>query len=107
MAANRQTPVSKEAFTALTPFQKSLQQLMNIYSEEMPIKVFYERRSGEECPIKNLAGRHQIITLHGVIRAAESVLFQRPDRAAKNNQAYIRKAEPTEHNQDAYLPHVT
>lgn len=38
---------------------------MNI-QKEMPIEMFYERRSGEEDDIKEKQGSYQVVTLHGI-----------------------------------------
>ncbi|MGX8700922.1 AIPR family protein [Caproiciproducens sp.] len=88
-ATNRQTPVPDEAFIALDTYHKRLQEVFGLYSKELPVKVFYERRSGEfdliEMPINN----YQIINLHGLIRAVTCTYFQAAYMVYNNNPANI------------------
>lgn len=88
-ATNRQTPVPEEAFIALSQYHKKLQLLFSAYSKEMPIEIFYERRSGEEHDIKEYKGKYQIVSLHGMVRAFESVYFQNPSVVYRKNPANI------------------
>lgn len=92
-ATNRQSPVPEEAFVALGKYHKELQLLFSEYSKEMPLEMFYERRSGEEDDIKERKGAYQIVTLHGIIRAFESVYCQNPNVVYGTNPANILKSK--------------
>lgn len=88
-ATNRQTPVPDEAFVALDNYNKRLQEIFESYSKDMPIELYYERRSGElkfqERELKNF----QIVTLHSLIRAVISVYFQDAYIVYNNNPVNI------------------
>jgi len=106
-STNRQSPVPEEAFIALTKYHKELQLLFNEYSKDMPIEMFYERRSGEEADIKNQNGDYQIVTLHGLIRAFVSVYNEMPYIVYGTNPANILKNNSEklfckEHKPDMY-----
>lgn len=90
-ATNRQSPVPEEAFVALDKYHKNLQMLFSERSKEMPLGMFYERRSGEEDDIKDKMGAYQIVTLHGMIRAFVSVYLQKPNIVYGTNPANILK----------------
>lgn len=90
-ATNRQSPVPEEAFVALDKYHKELQLLFSEYSKEMPLEMFYERRSGEEDSIREKKGKYQVVTLHGIIRAVQSVYFQSPNIVYVTNPANILK----------------
>lgn len=92
-ATNRQSPVPEEAFIALGRYHKELQSLFSEYSKEMPLEMFYERRSGEEDDIKEKKGSYQVVTLHGIIRAFESVYCQNPNVVFGTNPANILKSK--------------
>lgn len=92
-ATNRQSPVPEEAFIALGKYHKELQLLFSEYSKEMPIEMFYERRSGEEDDIKEKKGSYQVVTLHGMVRAFESVYCQNPNVVFGTNPANILKSK--------------
>lgn len=74
---------------ALSKYHKELQSLFSEYSKEMPIEIFYERRPGEENDIKEWMGKYQIVTLHGMVRAFESVYCQNPVTVYRKNPANI------------------
>ena len=63
------------------------------YSKEMHIEMFYERRSGEEDDIKEKQGSYQVVTLHGMVRAFESVYCQNPNVVFGTNPANILKSK--------------
>jgi hypothetical protein len=92
-ATNRQSPVPEEAFVALNKYHKELQLLFSEYSKEMPLEMFYERRSGEEDDIKEKKGAYQVVTLHGIIRAFESVYLQNPNMVYGTNPANILRSQ--------------
>lgn len=92
-ATNRQSPVPEEAFVALNKYHKELQLLFSEYSKEMPLEMFYERRSGEEDDIKEKKGIYQVVTLHGIIRAFESVYCQNPNMVYGTNPANILRSQ--------------
>lgn len=106
-STNRQSPVPEEAFIALSKFHKELQLLFNEYSREMPIEMFYERRSGEDIDFRNKNGDFQIVTLHGLIRAFVSVYHCNPYIVYGTNPANILKKNSDklfckEHKPDIY-----
>ncbi|MBE7004589.1 MAG: hypothetical protein E7425_09980 [Ruminococcaceae bacterium] len=90
-STNRQTPVPNEAFVALESYHKHLQQVFEEYSKEMPLTVFYERRSGELALRKNSENCYEVATLHSIIRSVTSVYFQEPYIVYNNNPANILK----------------
>ena len=90
-STNRQTPVPTEAFVALESYHKHLQQNFEEYSKEMPLAVFYERRSGELALRKNSDNCFEVATLHSIIRSVTSVYFQEPYIVYNNNPANILK----------------
>lgn len=90
-STNRQTPVPSEAFVALEVYHKHLQQIFEEYSKEMPLPVFYERRSGELALKKGSENCYEVATLHSIIRSATSVYFQEPYIVYNNNPANILK----------------
>ena len=90
-STNRQTPVPSEAFVALENYHKYLQKTFEEYSKDMPIPVFYERRSGELALRKNSENCYEVATLHSIIRSATSVYFQEPYVVYNNNPANILK----------------
>lgn len=90
-STNRQTPVPTEAFVALESYHKHLQKMFEEYSKEMPLSVFYERRSGELALRKNSNNCFEVATLHSIIRSATSVYFQEPYVVYNNNPANIIK----------------
>lgn len=59
----------------------------------MPLEMFYERRSGEDDDIKDKKGSYQVVTLHGMIRAFESVYRQKPNVVHGTNPANILRSQ--------------
>ncbi|MET3851415.1 AIPR family protein [Paenibacillus sp. OAE614] len=88
-ATNRQTPVPEEAFIALENYHKRLQVLFDTYSQEMPISLHYERRSGELNFQEKSIHSYQRVNLHSLIRAATSVYFLDSHVVYNNNPANI------------------
>lgn len=99
-STNRQTPVPTEAFVALEKYHKHLQMLFEEYSQEMPLAVFYERRSGELAFRKNSNNCYEVATLHSIIRSITSVYFQEAYIVYNNNPANILKNRCTKLFQD-------
>lgn len=104
-ATNRQSPVPEEVFYALSLYHKELQDLFRIYSREMPLEIFYERRPGELSGESLL--KYQKMTLHGLIRTITSVYFQESYIVYNNNPANILKNRKeklfkNEHPQEIY-----
>lgn len=99
-STNRQTPVPNEAFVALEKYHKHLQQAFEEYSKEMPLAVFYERRSGELALRKNTDNCYEVATLHSIIRSVTSVYFQEPYIVYNNNPANILKNRQSKLFQD-------
>lgn len=94
-ATNRQTPVPDEAFIALDRYHKLLQETYGAYSKEMPLQIFYERRSGEFDFLEKVYYQYQIVNLHSVIRAITSVYFQDAYVVYNNNPANILRSRFT------------
>jgi len=90
-STNRQTPVPTEAFVALEAYHKHLQQTFEEYSKDMPLEVYYERRSGELALRRNTENNYEVATLHSIIRSATSVYFQESYVVYNNNPANILK----------------
>lgn len=88
-ATNRQTPVPEEAFIALERYHKRLQMLFDTYSQEMPISLHYERRSGELNFQEKSLLSYQKVNLHSLIRAVTSVYFLDSHVVYNNNPANI------------------
>lgn len=88
-ASNRQTMVPDEAFVAMEEYHKTLQDVFESYSKEMPLKLYYERRSGEFDFLEKRPSRFQIITLHSLIRAVTSVYFADAYIVYNNNPVNI------------------
>lgn len=87
-ANNRQTPVSDEQFSILDIFHRRLQDTYLSYSKDMPIKIFYERRSGEARQNSNISG-YRVISLHSVIRCITATAFQSAYIVYNNNPVNI------------------
>lgn len=87
-ANNRQTPVSQEQFITLSTFHRRLQDVYASYSKDMPVKLFYERRSGESKSNESIKG-HNIVTLHSIIRCVISTVFKEAYIVYNNNPANI------------------
>ena len=88
-ATNRQTPVPDEAFIALDQYHKRIQELFMSYSDEMPIKLFYERRSGEYRHEEETSQKIKVFSLHGIIRTITAVYFQEAYIVYNNNPVNI------------------
>lgn len=91
-ATNRQTPVPDEAFIALDRYHKLIQEIFAAYSDEMPLQIFYERRSGEFDFLEKSYYQYQIINLHGLIRAITCVYFLDAYVVYNNNPANILRS---------------
>jgi hypothetical protein len=88
-ATNRQTPVPDEAFIALNQYHKRLQELFSIYAENMPLKLYYERRSGEFRFQDKSSNKYKSTTLHGLIRTVTAVFYQEAYIVYNNNPVNI------------------
>ena len=75
-ATNRQTPVPKEAFITLERYHKLIQEIFETYSKEMPLQIYYERRSGEFQFLERKLLSYQIINLHSLIRGLQAYIFR-------------------------------
>lgn len=72
-ATNRQTPVTNEAFEALEPYQKSLEE----YYNNMPdIKLYYERRSHQYDELG--IPRNKIISITAQIKSFLAMFLNEP-----------------------------
>lgn len=105
-ASNRQTPVPDEAFIAMEEYHKKLQDIFDAYSIEMPLKLYYERRSGEFDFLERRPRRFQIISLHGLIRAVTSVYFANAYVVYNNNPVNILKNRKNQLFLDDHIPEI-
>lgn len=86
-STNRQTQVPDEAFITLTEYHKDIEDLFSSLSDEMPEKIFYERRDGEY--FGESLKKYQKVTLHELIRDVTAVFFQDAYIVANNNPVNI------------------
>jgi hypothetical protein len=105
-ATNRQTPVPDEAFIALEKYHKLLQDTFNAYSKNMPIPLFYERRSGEFDFLDTPYMDYQKVTLHGLIRAITSVYFHDAYVIYNNNPTNILRSRSSRLFKDNHIPEI-
>ena len=105
-ASNRQTMVPDEAFITMEAYHKRLQDIFETYSKEMPLKLFYERRSGEFDFLDKRPRRFQIVSLHGLIRAVTSVYFSNAYVVYNNNPANILRNRKASLFQDSHIPEI-
>lgn len=105
-ASNRQTHVPDEAFIAMEEYHKKLQDLFDVYSREMPLKLYYERRSGEFDFLEKRPRRFQIISLHGLIRAVTSVYFANAYVVYNNNPVNILRNRKNQLFQDDHIAEI-
>ena len=105
-ASNRQTMVPDEAFIAMEEYHKHLQDLFETYSRDMPLKLFYERRSGEFDFLDNRPRRFQVVSLHKLIRAVTSVYFANAYVVYNNNPVNILRNRSSMLFQDTHVPEV-
>lgn len=88
-ATNRQTPVPEEAFIALEKFHKRLQDFYIHISNELPEKLYYERRSKEYLNSDQRIEKARIVNLHSQIRTFTSVFLTEPHLVYNNNPTEI------------------
>lgn len=88
-ATNRQTPVPEEAFIALDKFHKRLQEFYIYISNELPEKLYYERRSKEYSNSDQRIEKSRIVNLHSQIRTFASVFLNEPHLVHNNNPTEI------------------
>lgn len=105
-ASNRQTMVPDEAFIAMEAYHKRLQDTFETYSKEMPLKLYYERRSGEFDLLDKRLYRSQVVTLHGLIRAVTSVYFSNAYVVYNNNPANILRNRKASLFLDSHIPEI-
>ncbi|MCD8032490.1 MAG: AIPR family protein [Bacteroides sp.] len=75
-ATNRQTEVKTEAFAALEPFHKKLEEHYNSYPKE--IRIYYARRSNQYDSIIPRIPKDKIITLAAQINSFVAVFLNEP-----------------------------
>ncbi len=90
-ATNRQTPVPEEAFIALEKFHKRLQEFYIHISNELPEKIYYERRSKEYLNSDQRIEKARIVNLHSQIRTFAAVFLTEPHLVYNNNPNEILK----------------
>lgn len=105
-ATNRQTMVPDEAFIAMEEYHKTLQDTFDSYSKEMPLKLYYERRSGEFDFLDRRPARYQIVTLHSLIRAITSVYFSDAYIVYNNNPVNILRNRKPHFFVQNHIPEV-
>lgn len=79
-ATNRQTQVKNEELTALTDFQKSLEQYYAALPEEN--QLYYERRSQQYRSVPGIE-KVRIVTISTQIRTFSSMFLNEPHRASR------------------------
>ncbi len=88
-ANNFQTPVPDEAFITLNKFHKRLQEFYKVMSDELPEKLYYERRSKEYQNMDIRIEKNRIINLHSQIRAFTAIFLASPQLVYNNNPTEI------------------
>ncbi|MBM4274319.1 MAG: AIPR protein [Deltaproteobacteria bacterium] len=100
-ATNRQTEVKLEAFEALSPFQKVLEEFYNTFGKDKSPRIYYERRSKqyESLPIS----KQQVITLTAQIKSFIAMFLNEPHSthryygellAANRNRIFLENHSP-------------
>jgi hypothetical protein len=93
-ATNRQTVVKLEELSALTDFQKSLEQYYNAVQEEY--RLYYERRSQQYRSFLDAEGspeKIQIVTVSMQIRAFASMFLDRAHQASRYYGTLLKDIE--------------
>ncbi len=82
IATNNQTQIPEEQLEALTKFQNNLEKFYEIESKELPIKVYYERRTnqykGTSAKVK------EIINIREQLKLFTSVFLEKPHKASSS-----------------------
>lgn len=92
-ANNFQTPVPDEAFITLEKFHKRLQEFYITESNNLPEKLYYERRSKEYQNSENRINRSRIINLHNQIRSFTAIFLALPQLVYNNNPTEILRKQ--------------
>lgn len=93
-ATNRQTVVKLEELSALTDFQKTLEQYYNAIQEEY--RLYYERRSqqyGSFLNTEDSPEKIQIVTVSTQIRAFASMFLDRSHQASRYYGTLLKDVE--------------
>jgi hypothetical protein len=93
-ATNRQTVVKLEELSALTDFQKTLEQYYNAIQEDH--RLYYERRSQQYRSFLNTEGspeKIQIVTVSTQIRAFASMFLDRAHQASRYYGTLLKDIE--------------
>jgi AIPR protein len=93
-ATNRQTVVKLEELSALTDFQKTLEQYYNAIQEEH--RLYYERRSQQYRPFHDTEDspeKIQIVTVSTQIRAFASMFLDRAHQASRYYGTLLKDVE--------------
>jgi AIPR protein len=93
-ATNRQTVVKLEELSALTDFQKTLEQYYNAIQEEH--RLYYERRSqqyGSFLDTEDSPEKIQIVTVSTQIRAFASMFLDRSHQASRYYGTLLKDVE--------------
>lgn len=101
-ATNRQTPVPEEAFITLEKFHKRLQEFYIHISNELPEKIYYERRSKEYSNSDQRIEKARIVNLHSQIRTFASVFLTEPHLVYNNNPNEILRTRDHKLFQDEH-----
>lgn len=89
-ATNRQTAVREEELSALTDFQKSLEDFYAAVSEEH--RLYYERRSQQYRGVAGLE-KIRIVTISMQIRSFASMFLDRPHQASRYYGTLLKDIE--------------
>ena len=93
-ATNRQTVVKLEELSALTDFQKSLEQYYNAIEEEH--RLYYERRSQQYrsfLDADDSPDKIKVVTVSNQIRAFSSMFLDRPHQASRYYGTLLKDVE--------------
>lgn len=89
-ATNRQTVVKTEELSALTDFQKSLEQYYSAIPEEQ--RLYYERRSQQYRATPGIE-KIRVVTIPNQIRSFASMFLNRPHQASRYYGSLLKDIE--------------
>lgn len=106
---NRQTEVKLEAFEALSPFQKVLEEFYNTFGKDKSPRIYYERRSKQYENL--LINKQQVVTLTAQIKSFIAMFLNEPHSthryygellAANRNKIFLDNHSPFPYYLSAY-----
>ena len=81
IATNNQTEIKGEQLTALSEFQKGIEEYYNLMSKESTTKLYYERRSNQYAGNISVM-KKSIVTLREQIKTFVAVFYEEPHNSA-------------------------